>query len=307
MARHILMTKASPMWKQKEAYDANENKILKCILKSEPNGMSTKELEKHARLNHDTISRHCQDLVSKGRISKKNKKGRYHLTMEALRDMVTYAWFFEKKMTNKIMDFKVASDKENSFCNINDTEKTNQQFPLFKFANRIGAYITYLMIQAFSPKLLEPYINGKQSTEVKEQLKLDLAFDWIENVIKPINLFGIFLDLFVIQGVDEPNASSQTFSLDLMSRDLDAIKTKGEKRNLPIYVQSKPNETMFVDEVWKERLVSSQERDTMVFRKLMVSFEAVFPSLYENLEASRVELDKNIQELMNEINYVHRS
>ena len=71
----IVVSKNPKIWKQREKYDTSEKKILECIMRSEPYGISTKELEKETGLNHDTISRHCKDLIGKSRIKKEKQKG----------------------------------------------------------------------------------------------------------------------------------------------------------------------------------------------------------------------------------------
>ena len=56
-------------------------------------------------------------------------------------------------------------DKENEFSTITESDYTKENYykiMLFSFANRIGALITYVMIEALKPGASTPRIKGKK-------------------------------------------------------------------------------------------------------------------------------------------------
>lgn len=285
------MVEISRIWKQKETYDRSEKKILECILLSEPDGISTKELEERTGLNHDTISKHCKDLVEKRHIKKKNKKARYHLNEEAYGDTKIRAILLKQK-TSKIMNWEVVADKENKFCILDKKTQgkyNEEQFSMFIFANRIGAYITYLMLEAIRPKRLASTINGKQSMNVND----NLALEWIQNAIDPVSLFGIFTDSLIVKsGLAIHTPPPRYFGLTGMSKEL--------KRKVPDFFVKQREKLLIIEAKrklnTKDKNWSLHDKEEENFRKLMESFAKVFPNIYKYLEEIRTVLDKDIEE-----------
>ena len=60
--------------------EVNRMRILKYILESEPNGISTTELEQQTGMNHETVSVHTTTLMKQGLAKKKNKRAHFHTT-----------------------------------------------------------------------------------------------------------------------------------------------------------------------------------------------------------------------------------
>ena len=263
-------------------------------MRSEPYGISTKELEKETGLNHDTISRHCKDLIGKSRIKKKNKKGRYHLTDEAYGDTTIRAWLLESKLTIKLMN--VVAENENAFCTVDKKylEKYHaDDLSLFKFANRIGAYITYLMIEALRPNSWDYFISG-ETTKGKSKL----VSEWIENVIQPARLFRIFSDSLAVNKGEAVQTPTQIISFEETSKPFGlTVQTEKQKRNLPdVYLKPELKEQRFVIEEPKQW--SPHELNEDNFSKLMGSFATVFPSIYQYFEATNKGLDRDIKKHM---------
>jgi predicted transcriptional regulator len=257
----------------------NKWKILECIFQFEPQGISTKELEENTGLNHDTISNHCKELVLEGRITKKNKKAKYHLTEKAYDEPIVRAWLFKKIMEN-IRKWNIPFDEENVFCNVNkghgEEDNYNKRI-LFSFANRIGTFIIYAMIEAIKLGSWTAEIPGKTMTADLSGSKDKLALEWIKNVIDPIDLFSEFLEL----PFREINFHLK-HSIDIGS-------------SLSVDVRDR-NGNPTTKRQWKKTEAQSLKRsahqpDKASFEKLVKVFRDIYPRQFTQLEEFKDSLD----------------
>ena len=267
----------------------NKWKILECIFHFEPQGISTKELEENTGLNHDTISNHCKELVLEGRITKKNKKAKYHLTKKTYEDPVIKAWIFKKNAMEKIRHGNIPFDKENAFCNIGknhpDEDNYNKQM-LFSFANKIGSFIIYAILEALKLWSLAPQIKGKTTAVDLGGRNTDkLVLDWLENVVDPIDLLREFLALLSVRNEESMNNPALLVGL-----------LRGNAPTEFIPVKTKPQMKRQLGKLEPRSLKRSDYKpDNTNLEKLVKDFSDIFPHQFTQLEEIKYSLDRVIQ------------
>jgi hypothetical protein len=183
--------------KQKSIGQQNKEKIVSCLLEGYPKGKSTSELVKITGLHRDTIYTLCKDLTTnRGIVVKKEGKfGKYMLTAKALKDPGLSGLLFSKYAYDKIMSRHV-SVNENIPSNMSDEERM-----LFEFITKIGAFITYAMLEALqldNHKLaIDIFDNtstkNNASTTLNDKQRNDVRHAWVHGAIQPDR---IFLELF---------------------------------------------------------------------------------------------------------------
>jgi predicted transcriptional regulator len=248
--------------KNKTIGEQNREKILLYLINAHPEGRSTSELTEDTGLDRDTIHEHCTDLSKQGSVIKKDgKRGKYYLTSKSSDDLGLRAyWFNHRAMQN----FRgINAHKNNSFCKLNYANNNGDyldQKSLFVFANNIGAYITYILIEAARPNK-KTSLNLK-TTEGSKKFIVNNSNDettrkWIEKSINPLSILNEFEKLQCI------------------------------KRGLRRFTDA----TESLDPSF-----SIHEMDEENFKKLTKAFTNTFPHAFEKLETIRKQLKNEIHE-----------
>jgi DNA-binding transcriptional regulator YhcF (GntR family) len=296
----IQQLKGLEIEKRKSQKKDNQDEILKTILQFEPKGISTKEIENKTGLNHDTVCIHCKYLASRGLITKINKKGMYHLTDKASGDRNVRAWKFKNRLMEVIHSSDIHFDKENEFSNITESDFTKENYDriiLFSFANRIGALISYVMIEALKPGAFVPRIRGKKMTVDLGTRKMDSwILEWIKNVIDPIDLFREFLKLSIVrsgQPINTPRFTNLTRLKNQMSSE--ATRKFNDdpeyRKKVMNYIAQHNKEQREIRRFEPSDIKKSfYEMDKINFENLVNVFREVYPAHHNKLEAIRRDL-----------------
>ena len=197
------------------------------ITKTLKNEMST--------IHRTTVTSNCKELVSLGLIRKKNKQAKYELTGLAGTEPMLFRRIYKTKTHNNIWRikpplFRYQSDgntlKINKFLDYDHTEfssfiitKNRDEIELYKFVQKIGTIITYLLLYA-----IQPYSNSlqlsKSAVKNTSLLKKLSGFEkdytilqWITQVIDPIQIFHEFSKLNVINRVQPRNRINSKASM----------------------------------------------------------------------------------------------
>jgi hypothetical protein len=149
-----------------------------------------KELQKQIdkeRLKLRTIEKHLKELLSSRIVKQEKKFGRYFLTTELLKDPTFGPRLFHNEAMTRLFSRKgvvvpIIGKNGCPFCDTKFNENNWREKCLFKFANRIGAYVTYVMLQAMNPDLTP---EGQTLTF---QERDELANKWSSN-----SIFGSFM------------------------------------------------------------------------------------------------------------------
>ena len=243
--------------KNKTIGEQNREKILHCLISAHPEGRSTSELTEDTGLDRDTIHEHCTDLSKQGQVIKKGgKRGKYFLTGKSSADPGLRAyWLNHRAMQNF---WRMKAHKNNSFCKLNGDY--SDQESLFVFANNIGAYITYVLIEAARPNK-RITLNLKKSEGSKKFIvnnsNDETTRKWIEKSINPLSILNEFEKLQCV------------------------------KRGLRRFT----NTTDFLDPSF-----SIHEMDEENFKILTKAFANTFPYAFEKLENIRKQLKNEIHE-----------
>ena len=181
--------------------------ILDIIAGSEPDGRTPGELVKETGLHRDSVRLTCNSLAKENLIVRSGGKfGKYHLIPKTFNeDPGLNAFLFGSTMTKKFHDLgRHPICVNNIFCN---TEFCNDRLALkdydnpdnlvdeihiFEFALRLGAVVTYELMQAIRFSQLQ--VPSRTSYLMKN----DLLIKYIENAVRPLLLIQIFRKLFPV-------------------------------------------------------------------------------------------------------------
>jgi predicted transcriptional regulator len=248
--------------KNKTIGEQNREKILYCLINTHPEGKSTSELTNDTGLDRDTIHEHCTTLLEQGLVIKKHgKRGKYYLTSKSSHDPGLRAyWFNHRAMQNF---WSMNAHKNNSFCKLNYANHNDDnldQESLFVFANNIGAYITYVLLEAVRPDkktLLKLKTSEGSKKFVLNNSNDETARKWIEKSINPLSILNEFEKLQCVK--------------------------RGLRR---LTYTSNPVNPSFSYHVMNEEN----------FKKLTKAFATTFPHVFEKLETIRKQLRNEIHE-----------
>jgi hypothetical protein len=190
--------------KQRSLGEEHKDIIFHIIALSEPDGKSTNELTKDTGFHRDTIYTLCKQMLKNGLLIKSGKFGKYHLGPKSLEDSGLHGFIFGTEVTKQFYSLRDFICTTNKFCNNEYCKSVLEGRPykeiipdkdlydevhLFEFAIRIGAIISYELIESMKYAQL-PNLNY-----VKRN---DLILKWIDNVIRPLLLIQIFRRLYPV-------------------------------------------------------------------------------------------------------------
>jgi hypothetical protein len=181
-------------------------KILEYLAKFECLG--TSELAKYTQLHRETVLILCKELVNEGWIyDKEHKHDKYRLKKKSDFDFPSHSTF-RHKLFSRFDRLPLVIEEQNGLFNLDkdkiSTTKNHdhlEKFTIFEFSNRIGALITYLIIEAIQPKGLIP-----PNTNIPVNLK-DFKFDFISGRERD-KIVREFIDALI-----DPHFLLQKFSL----------------------------------------------------------------------------------------------
>jgi predicted transcriptional regulator len=190
-----------------------EGEILQIILKNSTTGIGHIELAKMVGLNRKNLTPYTRRLIQKKLIRRESgKQGKYYSTEEAYKDARLSAHVFGGNLTWNLLrkrKYFVTNDErlevtDNTvpgwYC-LNFTgyrhyfepkfrEEDRLEHFIFEFSNLIGAFLTFVLIQATNPKNNQ-IISSKENVERDELIQ-----DWIKSAVSSIipDLVGEFRD-----------------------------------------------------------------------------------------------------------------
>lgn len=190
-----------------------EGEILQIILRNSGTGVGHIELAKMAGLDRKNLTPYTKRLIDKKLIRRESgKQGKYYPTEEAYKDTRLNAYVFGRNFIWNLLRKKryLVTNEERSevtdntvpgwYC-LNFTgykcyfeprfrEEDRLEHSIFEFSNQIGAFITFILIQATNPE------NNHLITSKERVEKDELIQDWIKSVVSSIipHLVGEFRD-----------------------------------------------------------------------------------------------------------------
>jgi DNA-binding MarR family transcriptional regulator len=170
-----------------------EGEILKLIIRNSRFGISRKDLADSVRIDRKNLGQYIKRLTGRELITRApGKHGRYFPSVNVYQSTILAASLFGEVAISKL-DLEDAS-----------TERSALGEALLDFSNKIGAYITYILIQAMNPRN-EHIIRSEE----KDLDRDALVHEWTKNAILTIVPFllgafkdAIFLDLNSIKPSD---------------------------------------------------------------------------------------------------------
>jgi len=163
----------------------NNIRIWKIISKSSASGegITKTEISKQSHLSRQTVDLWVNKLFKKGMISK-DKNNRYFMKDDMADDYwITLAYYLEYLLIcGSIARFRVDPIQFNL---LNSDGTDNLEGALFKMANRVGAFIIFVLIEAMRPskKIMSPVMRRR------------MIIDFIKSSISLDDLFGTFINM----------------------------------------------------------------------------------------------------------------
>lgn len=223
--------------------------ILLSIYREGRNGLTQKELAKNTGLNRDTNLDETKKL-EKERLVKIERKGkpvtrrvRYFATSEMFDEFALYSHIVGTDIFSKIDDHRIlvrsmmgneeyfppqenSSYYDTSFIpkDANNIEETIIAKALFDYSVRLGAVITYLLIQVINPSTIRELIYNKKANSTM-MIKDYFVQSWINNIIWPTRILESFRKLMVNVGYGIPSSEFERYP-DRSSYELDEEAVK---------------------------------------------------------------------------------
>jgi predicted transcriptional regulator len=237
-----------------------EGRIMEVITAHRDSGIAHLRLAQIVKINRKNLTPYMKRLTSKGLVKRgKGKQGKYYPTTNGNRGTSITADIFSKAAAGMILadkDFPIDSP----FLRNIVTDSTLED-ALFKFSNKIGAIITYFLIQSMNPA---NKIMGDTKNDEEKDLNVQR---WVDDAIS--SLRPVLLPLF-----KELIGSLLTSLYDgCVNGDGSVNLEKGGLAFLS-YIYDRPRYTL------KEKFIT----------ELMYAFSKSYPSITNRLEYIRSQL-----------------
>ncbi len=169
-----------------------EAKIVKVVLANRDSGIAHLQLAHIVQIDRKNLTPYMKRLIRKGLIKRgKGKQGKYYPATKNYRGPTIAADLLGKGLASVILaneDFPVDSP----FFKLTDTE-TAPEKALFIFSQKVGAIVTYLLIQSMNP-------DNNITYDAKNDEEKDLNVErWIDDAVSSLRhfLLPIFKELSV--------------------------------------------------------------------------------------------------------------
>jgi predicted transcriptional regulator len=174
-----------------------EQKLLEIIrlYTVKEGGISQKKLLKEMNLDRKNVMPSIDNLIRKGLVKKQGYHAKYISTEKSYDDPMLYAYFFADLFRRDVLkkDILVTTRRrvENTlvspaYCTDftiyrhyfepKFTEKDKLEHALFEFSNKIGAFVTYVLIQAMDP---DTYSNNLKSAQEQDRF----VMEWVHKAV----------------------------------------------------------------------------------------------------------------------------
>jgi hypothetical protein len=194
-----------------DATRRKEGEILKLIIRNRGYGISHKDLADTVKLDRKNLRGYIKRLICRKMIARApGKQGKYFPTVNVYQDILLTASFFGEVSMSKLLDVRdYIVPKENvstysDYFSLKFNEGSGLERALFEFSSKIGAFITYVLIQAMNPK--NEYMIKSEEKDLDKDV---LVQEWAKNAILSIIPFllakfkgAVFSDLDSIKPSD---------------------------------------------------------------------------------------------------------
>jgi hypothetical protein len=292
-----------------EQIGKHKKTILEYLDKFGP--LCTSELAKYTQLHRETVLILCKQLVDEGWIYDKiNKHGKYRLNKKSDFEFPSRSRF-RNKLFSKFDRLSIVTAEKNEFFNL-DKDKLSttkehdyvEKFVIFEFANRIGALITYLIIEAMQPKGLIPPntnipINFKNSKFdfISGGERDRIVREFINTVIDPQFLLQKFSRLGLVRtGLKINNPIKKNIDKIVNSLEIEEKKaTKENNYEAKKEIKKRINDLRKIKEMEmnpQDPYWSMHELDMETYTKLKQIYSILYPKFYVELEKIKNEVSK---------------
>ncbi|CAN5463415.1 hypothetical protein BH18THE2_BH18THE2_20500 [soil metagenome] len=165
-----------------------EGEILKRIMSNSTFGIAHQDLADGVGLDRKNLRPYVKRLIHRNLITRApGKQGKYFPTTNVYQDALLTANFFGEVSVSRLLSEEKYVVPEQDGCTYSKyispkfTEESSLQRSLFEFSSKIGAFITYVLIQAMNPK--NEYVIKSEEKDLDRDA---LVQEWTQSAISSI-------------------------------------------------------------------------------------------------------------------------
>jgi predicted transcriptional regulator len=172
--KRIEFEKEEPNFQRQDATRRTEDKIMEVITINRKNGIAHQKLARIIGINRKNLGKYISRLITRGLVVRgPGLRGKYYPSTKEHRETSMSAEILGGVIASTILydsDLKIK-------CPLFRRSEQEIENALFVFSNKVGAIITYLLIQSMNPL-------NKFSGNTKNSVESDLNVEtWIDDVI----------------------------------------------------------------------------------------------------------------------------
>jgi hypothetical protein len=265
--KRLKFEKGEPNFQRQNATRRTEDKIMEVITANRKGGIAHQELARIIRIDRKNLRRYLSGLIARGLVVRgAGLQGKYYPATKEHRETSISAEVLGQALASTVLDdtdLKIKSP----FFRRSEREIENS---LFVFSNKVGAIITYLLIQAMNPL-------NKISGHIKNSIERDLNVEtWIDDVIT-------MLRPALLQSIKE-HVGPHLESLDRGDVNSDGLINYDHDKSVGAFVEylygSRPH----------------YELSDTIISELMTVFSILYPNLSKRFEKIRSDLPQLVAE-----------
>lgn len=183
--KRIEYGKEEPDFRRQRVTRKTEDKIMEVITAKGKNGIAHQELARIMRINRKNLGKYMNRLIARGLVVRgRGLQGKYYPAIKEHRETSISAEVLGEILVSTILDKNDLKIKSPFF------KKSEQEIEnaLFEFSNKVGAIITYLLIQSMNPF---NKISGNTKNSVERDLNVETWFDDVITTLRPALLQSI--------------------------------------------------------------------------------------------------------------------
>jgi hypothetical protein len=165
-----------------------EGEVLKLIILNSSFGISRHDLADRVGLDRKNLRPYIKRLINRKMITRASgKQGKYFPTANVYQDVLLTANFFGEVSISKLLSIEnyVVPEQNQStysdYFSLKFTEDSSLERTIFEFSSKIGAFITYILIQAMNPE--NEYIIKSDEKDLDRDA---LVQEWTKNAVSSI-------------------------------------------------------------------------------------------------------------------------
>jgi hypothetical protein len=253
-----------PDFRRQKETRRTEDRIMELITVNRKNGIAHQELARIIRIDRKNLRKYMSRLIARGLVLRgSGLQGKYYPAVKEYRETSISAEILGSALASTVLEKNNPRIKSPLF------RRSEQEIEnaLFEFSNKVGAIITYLLIQSMNPL---NKISGNTKNSVEKDLNVET---WIDDVISSLR-FALLPSIKEHVGIYLESLSEDSINSD------GSINYKKDALAYLKYLYGRPR----------------YELSNTIISELMMAFSTLYPNLSKELERIRSVLPQLVAE-----------